>query len=92
MVCEGFYSKDIAGDSVKDSLMKFKVKISPGASANKDEDMPDGTLKIWLTARPHDNEANEALTEYLSDKFRVGKSRISIIKGSKSKNKIVEIL
>jgi len=72
--------------------MRINVKISPGASRNKDEDMPDGTLKIWLTARPHDNEANKALVEYLSNKFRVAKSKIDIISGSKSKNKIVEIL
>jgi len=72
--------------------MIIKVKVSPGASAQKDAQMPDGTLKIWLTARPHDNEANEALIEYLADKFDTAKSRVKIIKGLTVKNKIVEIL
>ena len=54
--------------------------------------MPQGTLKVWLTANAHNGEANKALIEYLSESFDVAKSRIRIIKGLTSKNKIVEIL
>ncbi len=71
--------------------MKLSVRVQPGASANKQLKMPDGTLKVWLTARPHDNQANEALIEYLSESFNVAKSQIEIIKGLTSRNKIVEI-
>ena len=72
--------------------MKIQVRVQPGASANKDKEMPGGGLKIWLTSRAHDNEANEGLIEYLSEKFNVAKSRVKILKGAASRNKTVEIL
>jgi len=72
--------------------MKIQVRVQPGASLNKDAEMPDGTIKIWLTSRAHDNEANEALIKYLSEKFDAAKSRIKILKGAASRNKTVEIL
>jgi len=53
--------------------------------------MADGTLKVWLSARAHDGEANDALIEFLSENFNVAKSRIKIVKGLKSKNKLIEI-
>jgi len=72
--------------------MKIQIRVQPGASTNKDAKMPDGTLKIWLTSRAHDNEANEALIEYLAEKFGAAKSRVKVIKGMSSRNKIVEIM
>jgi hypothetical protein len=72
--------------------MKIQVRVQPGASSSKDAYMPDGSIKIWLTSRAHDNEANEGLIKYLSKKFDVAKSRIKILKGETSRNKTVEIL
>jgi uncharacterized protein YggU (UPF0235/DUF167 family) len=34
--------------------MKIQVRVQPGASLNKQQKMPDGSLKVWLTKRPHD--------------------------------------
>ena len=53
--------------------------------------MADGTIKISLTAPPVDGRANQALIEFLSQYFRIAKSRVKIIKGLKNKNKIIEI-
>jgi len=72
--------------------MRLSVRVQPGASSNKQSKMADGTLKVWLVARAHDGEANEALIEFLSESFNVAKSRIKIIKGLTSKNKVIEIL
>lgn len=40
---------------------------------------------------PVENRANIALVESLSDHFGIPKSRIRIVAGLKSKNKVVEI-
>ncbi len=72
--------------------MILKIKLRPGAKDNKiKETLADGTLKINLTAPPIEGRANQALVEFLSQHFRAAKSKIKIIKGLRSKNKIIEI-
>ncbi|MCK5123480.1 MAG: DUF167 domain-containing protein [Candidatus Pacebacteria bacterium] len=49
-------------------------------------------LKIYLTAIPIQGKANKELIKLLAEKLGVGKSKIEIIKGEKSKEKIIEVL
>ena len=71
---------------------KIRLKIIPRSSENKIVgESEDGVLKIKLTAPPVEGEANKKLIEFLSKEWGMAKSKIQIIKGEKSKNKIVEI-
>lgn len=72
--------------------MRFKVKLHPRSSKNSVLKEDDGSLNVYLTARPVENKANQALVELLSKDFKVSKSRIKIISGFKSRNKVVEIV
>jgi len=47
--------------------------------------------KVYLTAPPVEGKANRALIEFLADTLKVKRSQISIIKGLKSRDKIVKI-
>ncbi len=71
--------------------MKLKVKVQPGASTNLLEKLPDGSIKVKLTQSPEDGKANKALLKLLSKELNITKSRINIISGLKSKEKLVEI-
>ncbi|MEI6221380.1 MAG: DUF167 domain-containing protein [bacterium] len=71
--------------------MKITVKVIPRSSKLSVEQLDDTSYKVKLTAPPADNEANFQLIQVLADHFKIPKSRISIYKGSTSKNKIVEI-
>lgn len=53
--------------------------------------MPDGTLKIKLTAPAIENRANEALINFLSEKLDLPKKAIVIIHGLHSRNKVIGI-
>lgn len=55
----------------------------------KDEELP--MLKAYLTAVPENGKANKKLIEVLSDAMDISKGRISIVKGEKSHEKIIEI-
>ena len=55
-----------------------------------ENDLP--SLKIYLTAIPVDGKANKELIKLLAGKMGVSKSRIKIIKGEKSKEKVIEVL
>jgi len=73
--------------------MKINIKVIPRSSRNEvTGEMTDGTLKVKLTAPPVDGRANEALVELLAEHFDIAKSKIKIVRGLTSKNKMVEII
>lgn len=71
--------------------MKISVKVIPSAKVEQIQPSLDGSLKVWLRARPKEGEANRALIKLLSDYYDIPKSQISIVSGLTSRNKIVEI-
>lgn len=71
--------------------MKIVVKVIPSAKVEQIQPALDGSLKVWLKARPKEGEANRALIKILSDYYSVPKSQINIISGLTSRNKVVEI-
>lgn len=72
--------------------MRLRVRVQTGASFNRVERLENGSIKAHLTARPFKDEANKALVKILAKELGVSKSRIGIIAGVKSKDKIVQIL
>ncbi|OGY86403.1 MAG: hypothetical protein A2233_00605 [Candidatus Kerfeldbacteria bacterium RIFOXYA2_FULL_38_24] len=72
--------------------MKISVHIIPRASRSKIEQIADNEFKVWVTAVPEKDKANEAMIKLLAKHLKVAKSRLQITAGHKSKNKIVEII
>lgn len=72
-------------------MMRYNVKVKPGAKVEKVVSS-DAGLVVYLRARAHDGEANEALIRVLAKHFRVGKTCVTIVKGGKSREKVVEVL
>lgn len=70
--------------------MKMTVKVMPGAKKNLLKEEADG-IKVYLTAPPVEGKANEALIEFLAEYYGARRSSIEIIKGLKSRNKIIII-
>ena len=68
-----------------------KVKIIPGSSKNKIDGVYNDALKISITAPPVEGKANKKCIAYLAKYFDVAKSKIEIISGQTSKNKLIKI-
>lgn len=69
------------------------VRVTPRASRNEIVEMlDDGTIKVRLAAPPVDNEANQALIEFLADILGVAKSRLDIVAGATGRDKLVAVL
>ena len=70
--------------------MIISIRVVPKSSRAliKEE---DSGLKVFLTKPAQDGLANRQLIELLAEHFSVKRYRIKIIKGEKSKNKLVEI-
>lgn len=69
----------------------FAVRVLPRSSRNEIVGEAEGVLKIKLTAPPVEGAANKALVEFLSSKFKVAKSRISIVTGQSGRSKVVAV-
>ena len=67
------------------------VKLQPRASRNEIGEMLDGELKIKVTAPPVDAAANAALVELLAEKLDCARNRIELVRGHKSRHKIVKL-
>jgi len=70
--------------------MILEIRVTPKAGRNliKKE---NGTLKAYLTKPAHEDQANVQLIELLSEYLNIAKSKIKIIKGRKSRDKLIEI-
>ena len=71
--------------------MIYKATINPGSSQEKIIETAPGELIIYLRAKAHDGEANDALIKLLSKHFKVGKTTIKILRGQKSRQKLIEL-
>lgn len=71
----------------KGSLLN--LYIQPGASKSEISGKHGELLKIKIKAVAQDGEANEALIEYISLVLRVSKSRIHLLRGETSRQKVV---
>lgn len=70
--------------------MKISLKVFPGAKRN--EFKKEGELvKVYLAAPAVEGKANVALIKFLAEYFQVRPSTIEILKGLKSRQKIVNI-
>ncbi len=71
--------------------MKISVKVKASSSREKVEKIDDSKYAVWVKAKPTDGKANEAVAKALAGHFDIAKSRVSLIKGRTSKQKIFEI-
>ena len=70
--------------------MKYTITVKPGSSQEKIIETGENELTVYLRAKPHDGEANTALTKLLAKHFKVPKTTISIVRGHKSRIKTIE--
>ena len=71
--------------------MVIRVKVQTKSSQEKIEEIGLDEYKVWVTAPPADNQANEALIEILAEHFNTAPSNIKILSGYKSAHKLIEI-
>lgn len=67
------------------------VKLVPRASANEIGQLTGDELRIRVTAPPVDEAANEALVRLLADELDCGRSRVELVRGQKSRHKVVRL-
>jgi uncharacterized protein len=71
--------------------MKISVKIKLKSKQEKIEKIKENFFQISIKEKPIKGKANEAVINILANYFNVSCSRIKIVSGLKSKEKIIEI-
>ncbi len=71
--------------------MKISITAHPKSKKIKVLKKDAMHYEVWVREAPDKNRANEAIIEALSEVLDVPKSRIQILRGHQSKNKIMEI-
>ncbi|MEC9280734.1 MAG: DUF167 domain-containing protein [Chloroflexota bacterium] len=69
----------------------LKVRVQPKASRNRVDGFEDGTLRLRVTAPATDGKANDGMIALLAETFGVSKSRLEIVRGHSSREKVVSI-
>ena len=69
----------------------LSVRVQPRASRNVVMGWNGDTLKVKLTAPPVEGAANDACLDFLAKLFDVSPSRLAIVQGQRSRNKVVRI-
>ena len=72
--------------------MKIFVKVKPGARQEKVESTNGTHFTISVHAQAHEGRANDAVIKALAAHFGTAPSRVSMMKGFSSRQKIFEIL
>ncbi|HPL63412.1 MAG: DUF167 domain-containing protein [Syntrophales bacterium] len=69
----------------------FSVRVLPRSSRSGPAGIIDGVLKLKITAPPVEGAANEECVRVIARLLGVNKSRVEIVTGLKSKQKVLRV-
>ncbi len=72
--------------------MLIRVYVTPNAREARVVKVSDDYFEIRVDERAVGGRANKRLLEILAEHFKIQKSRISILKGTKTRNKLVQVI
>ncbi|HWP83597.1 MAG TPA: DUF167 domain-containing protein [Terriglobia bacterium] len=71
--------------------MTIRLRLQPRARRNSLVRTPEGGWKLYLTAPAVEGRANQALIDFFADGLRIPRSRVQILSGQKSRQKVVAL-
>lgn len=73
----------------KGDRARLRVKVKPRSSVTEVVGLEDGALVVRVNAPPLEGRANRAVCELVASLLDVGKSRVRVEVGEKSRDKVV---
>lgn len=70
---------------------QIEVRLRPRGSGDELAGVRDGVLQAKVTAPPVDGKANKALCKLIAKRVGVAPSRVSVVRGEKSRDKVVRV-
>jgi uncharacterized protein (TIGR00251 family) len=69
----------------------ISVRLTPRAGADRVTLLGDGSLAVRVTAPPADGRANEALCRAVAKALGLARSRVTLVRGHRSRDKILRV-
>jgi uncharacterized protein YggU (UPF0235/DUF167 family) len=69
----------------------IEVRLRPRAGADELLGMRDGVLLARVTAAPVDGKANRALCKLIARRLGIAPSRVVVLRGKRSRDKLVRV-
>lgn len=70
---------------------RIEVRLKPRGSKDELTGLRDGVLQAKVTAAPVEGKANKALCKLIAKRVGVAPSRVSVVRGEKSRDKLVRV-
>lgn len=71
--------------------MFIRVRVTPNAREAKVTEVEELAFEVRVDEKAMDGRANKRLLEILAKHLGVPKSKVSIVRGAKSRDKIIEV-
>jgi uncharacterized protein (TIGR00251 family) len=84
-------SSDWHRRSADGATLTLFLHVQPGAKRTQAAGLHGEALKVRLAAPPAEGRANAALIAWLADVFEVPRRQVRLVRGGKSREKVVEI-
>ena len=72
--------------------MRIAIKVQPRSSRPGVEEAGEGSYLVRVRSIPRDGKANAEAIELLAEHLSVPRSRLRIVQGASSRNKVVELI
>jgi hypothetical protein len=69
----------------------IRLKVFPNSPKRSATEKEDGSLELRFSAAPEKGKANKVVVEMASEFFGVSPSKVKIVKGLSSRNKLLSI-
>ena len=71
--------------------MRVVVKVKPNSKEERVEKTGENSFTVRVKAKPTDGKANDAVRDALSEYFGVKRSRVTLLVGPASRQKVFDI-
>jgi uncharacterized protein len=71
--------------------MELRVRVTARASRDELAGVRDGVLRVRVSAPPVEGKANQAACKLIAGALGVGKTSVNVVKGERSRDKVVRI-
>ncbi len=71
--------------------LRLAARAHPGARREAVELLPDGSLNVWVRARPVEGQANAALERVVAAALGLPPRQVRVVRGWSARAKVVEV-